>query len=375
MDPQRHPYALKDPSEVLTPALLIYPDLVAANIEATLKLTGNDPNRWRPHIKTAKIPAVIRQMIDRGVRQFKCSTTLELLTACELGAEDVLLAFPVTGANANRTLAIARHFPNAKVSVLIESGQQASIWQGTGIGVFIDINPGMDRTGIGEEHAADIRDLALQLASTFRGLHYYDGHVTGQADAHSGYDRLLEIVETLARAGIAPAEVITSGTPAAPFALTHAGLRNGRFIHRISPGTVVYNDMTSLKQLPGLGYIPAAVVLATVVSHPTPNRFTCDAGHKSVSADAGVPTCEVAGRPDLKPMKPSEEHLPIDSSAADQLPAIGSHVYLIPRHVCPTVNNFDEALMVVNGEIRGVERVAARGHEGPLLAPLLTGVG
>src|SRR5579859_436137 len=126
MDSQPHPYALKDPGQILTPALLIYPDLVAANIEATLKLTGNDPNRWRPHIKTAKIPAVIRQMIDRGALQFKCSTTLELLTACELGAEDVLLAFPVTGANANRTLAIARRFPNTKVSVLIESREQAS---------------------------------------------------------------------------------------------------------------------------------------------------------------------------------------------------------------------------------------------------------
>jgi D-serine deaminase-like pyridoxal phosphate-dependent protein len=356
-----HPYILKDPSQVLTPALLIYPELVAGNIEATLRLTGNDPNRWRPHIKTAKISGVIRQMIDRGIRQFKCSTTLELLTACEVGAEDVLLAFPVTGANASRALTIARRFPGTKVSVLIECAEQATIWRGTGIGVFIDINPGMNRTGIGEEHAAGIRDLALQLGSAFRGLHYYDGHVTDEREAHAGYDRLLEIAKTLA-----PSEVITSGTPAAPFALTHIGLGGGPFTHRISPGTVVYNDMTSLKQLPHLGYMPAAVVLATVVSHPTPNRFTCDAGHKSVSADAGIPTCEVAGRPDLKPMKPSEEHLPIDLSAASELPAIGSHVYLIPRHVCPTVNNFDDALMVVNGEIRSVERVTARGHEGPV---------
>jgi D-serine deaminase-like pyridoxal phosphate-dependent protein len=123
-----------------------------------------------------------------------------------------------------------------------------------------------------------------------------------------------------------------------------------------------------MKQLPGLGYMPAALVLATVISHPAPGLFTCDAGHKSVSADAGVPTCEVVGRSDLKPMKPSEEHLPIDASASGEVPAIGSHVYLIPRHVCPTVNNFDEALMVVDGEVRNVARVTARGHEGPLAA-------
>jgi D-serine deaminase-like pyridoxal phosphate-dependent protein len=361
-----HPYTLKDPSQILTPALLIYPDLVEANIKATLKLTGNDPNRWRPHIKTAKIAAVIRQMINHGIRNFKCSTTLELLTACEAGAGDVLLAFPVTGANANRAIAIANRFPKTKISVLIESKEQAATWKETSLGIFIDINPGMNRTGISQERADDIRDLAKQLGGSFRGLHYYDGHVKGE-DAHAGYDRLIEIIKALSKAGVEPQEVITSGTPAAPFALSHKGLGEGPFVHRISPGTVVYSDMTSGQQLPDLGYAPAAIVLATVISHPAPNMFTCDAGHKSVSADAGIPTCEVAGSPELKPMKPSEEHLPIDASAAGQVPAIGSHVYLIPRHVCPTVNNFDEALMIVDGEIKGIEKVTARGHESPLV--------
>jgi D-serine deaminase-like pyridoxal phosphate-dependent protein len=175
----------------------------------------------------------------------------------------------------------------------------------------------------------------------------------------------MEIVAALSLAGCEPGEVITSGTPAAPCALTHPGLRSGPFQPRISPGTVVYNDMTSLEQLPGLGYIPAALVLTTVISHPAPGIFTCDAGHKSVSADAGVPTCKVSGRSDLTPMKPSEEHLPI-AIAGGMAPPIGSRLYLIPRHVCPTVNNFDEAVMVVAGEIRGVERVTARGHESPL---------
>ena len=178
---------------------------------------------------------------------------------------------------------------------------------------------------------------------------------------------MIEIIQALSNAGCAPGEVITSGTPAAPYALSPAGLRGGPFRHQISPGTVVYNDMSSLQQLPGCGYVAAVVVLTTVVSHPCAvHLFTCDAGHASVSADAGVPTCEVAGQPDLKPLKPSEEHLPMDASATGQLPAIGSQLYLIPRHVCPTVNNFDEALIVVGGEVRGVERVTARGHEGPL---------
>jgi D-serine deaminase-like pyridoxal phosphate-dependent protein len=373
-------YSFKDADSILTPALLVYPELVDANIRATLRMTGGDPNRWRPHIKTAKIASVIRQMIGHGVRCFKCSTTLELLTACEAGADDLLLAFPVTGANARRTVAIASQFPDTRVSVLVETPEQAISWAGTGVGVFIDVNPGMNRTGIGQERVSDILELARQLGAAFRGLHYYDGHISAAgtakdgSTAEAGYDRLLEIANAVSAAGFAPGEVITSGTPAAPFALRHAGLRAGAFRHRISPGTVVYNDMSSCEQLPGLGYVPAALVLSTVISHPAPNMFTCDAGHKSVSADAGVPTCRVFGHDEFRPLKPSEEHLPVEVSDGGQVPAIGSQLYLIPRHVCPTVNNFDEALMVAGGEVRGVERVTARGHEGPLVGITRSGV-
>ena len=163
-------YELKSAGNILTPALLIYPKLVETNIDATLRLLGGDPDRWRPHIKTAKIASVMRRMIDRGVRCLKCSTTLELLTACEVGAHDILLAFSVTGANANRVLDIARQFPKTRISVLIESPKQANFWLGTGIGVFIDVNPGMNRTGIGEDRVDDIRQLARKLGKQFRGL-------------------------------------------------------------------------------------------------------------------------------------------------------------------------------------------------------------
>lgn len=358
-------YEFQGADRLLTPALLVYPELVDANIRATLQLMNGDPNRWRPHIKTAKIPSVIRQMLAHNVRCFKCATTLELLTACEAGADDVLLAFPVMGANARRTIELARVYPATGVSVLVESREQTKSWMDTGIGVFIDVNPGMDRTGIGQERSADILELARAAGSAFRGLHYYDGHAAGEI-AQAGYDRLLEIVGTLSAAGCAPGEVITSGTPGAQAALGHAGLSVGPFQHRISPGTVVYNDMSSLKQLPGLGYQAAALVLATVVSHPAPGIFTCDAGHKSVSADAGVPTCQVMGHHEYLPLKPSEEHLPVKVDASGVVPEVGSQIYLMPRHVCPTVNNFDEAVMVAGGDIRGLERVAARGHESGL---------
>jgi D-serine deaminase-like pyridoxal phosphate-dependent protein len=107
--------------------------------------------------------------------------------------------------------------------------------------------------------------------------------------------------------------------------------------------------------------VPAALVLSTIVSHPRVARITCDAGHKTVSADAGVPTCEVVGHTNWIPSKPSEEHLPIDVSGGP-MPAIGSQLLLLPKHICPTVNNFDEALFVQNGQIVKTVPVTARGR-------------
>lgn len=372
MEPALSTYAIGDAGRIVTPALLIYPEQVDANIRAAIKLADNDPNRWRPHIKTAKLGYTLRRLLEHGVKNFKCSTTLELLAACQLNAADVLVAFAVMGANRERVVEIAEQYPKTRISVLVESAQQAATWRNRDIGIFIDVNSGMNRTGVDQDSISDLVALGRKIGSAFRGLHYYDGQMSGipaaerEKAAFAGYDHLLKAVKAFTAARLPVEEVATSGTPAAPFGIAYPGFRNAGFVHRISPGTVVYNDMVSLQQLPGYGFAPAALVLSTVVSHPLARQVTCDAGHKSVSADAGVPTCSVLGHPELTPLKPSEEHLPVQS-ASDAVPEVGSKLYLLPRHVCPTVNNFDHALTVAGGEVRGIESVTARGHENPLI--------
>jgi D-serine deaminase-like pyridoxal phosphate-dependent protein len=374
------PYRIGELRQTLTPALAIYPRLVDHNIETTLRLLGGDPTRWRPHIKTAKLSAVHRRLIAHGVTRLKCATTLELLTACEDGATNVLLSFPVMGASARRVREIAELYPDVRVSALIESADHLEPWRGGRVGVFIDVNPGMDRTGVRQEDEAGILALARaarDMGLEFRGLHYYDGHL-GAADlaerervAHRGYDRLLELVAALERSKLPVEEIVTAGTPAFPCTLTYKPFTEGSVQHSASPGTVVYTDATTLTQLPReFGYLPAALVLATVVSRPTARRVTADAGHKAISADAGDPTCVVVGRPELRGAHASEEHLPIDVREGFSLPALGETLYLLPRHVCPSVNNFDFALMVGDGRVLSVELVTARGHEGPLLPRL-----
>jgi len=369
-------YRLADERRLLTPALLVYPDIVRSNVNAVIRLLGGDAGRWRAHVKSAKLRSVMAQLTSAGVTHLKCATTLELQVACEAGAADVLLAYPVVGPKVDRVAALAAAFPAVAVSALVDTPEAAAPWTGKGVGLFVDVNPGMDRTGIPDADVERILATARavrEAGARFGGVHYYDGHIvagpTGEAAAlaHRGYDRLLGIVEAVEAAGAAVPEIVTAGTPAFPWTLSYRRFDGRSFVHRASPGTVVYGDATSAGQLPrAWGLAPAVVVAATVVSHPAPGRVTCDAGLKTVSADAGVPTCAVLGRPDLDPLKPSEEHLPIAVPEGSEPPRIGEILYLLPRHVCPTVNNFDHAVLVRDGRVVDVERVAARGREAPL---------
>jgi D-serine deaminase-like pyridoxal phosphate-dependent protein len=371
-------FRIPEAARILTPALLIDRDRVQHNIATTLHLLGDDPNRWRPHVKTAKLGYVMRMFVEAGIRQFKCATSLELSVACQAGAHDVLVAYPLVGANVARVRRIAEQHPSVLVSVLVEHESQLAQWSGSSVSVFVDVNPGMNRTGVPDDQADRILGLSKSISASglrFRGLHFYDGHLAKDAmperckKAHLGYERLMNIVHVLAKHGVEVPEVITAGTPAFPCSLSFSPFSREPFVHRVSPGTVVYCDATSLSQLPEYEYLPAAIVMTRVVSHPAPDIITCDAGHKTVSADAGIPTCMVLGHPELEPLPPSEEHLPMRVAEGAAVPAIGELLYLVPRHVCPTVNNFDDAVIISDRKVMADESVSARGRERPFEMP------
>jgi len=363
-------YEVEGSGALSTPSLLIYTEAIESNITAALGMMNGDAGRWRPHLKTAKLGYTMRRLVARGIKTAKCATTLELVVAIESGMEDVLIAFPLMGPNAERVREIAAAHPERRISTLVESVDQIDEWRGSAVGVFVDLNSGMDRTGMAEERFDEVREFIDRIQKAglrFCGLHHYDGQIknadpSAAAMAHEGYSRLVELIAYLKSSGIEVREVITSGTPAMPHALNFAPFSAGEFVHRVSPGLIVYNDRSNLTDWPVYGLLPAVLVLSTVVSRPRANRVTCDAGHKAVSADAGVPTCDVMGWPGLVPLNPSEEHLSIEVRSGET-PSRGELLYLLPAHVCPTVNNFDKAVLVRGGKVEEIVPVSARGRE------------
>jgi len=280
---------------------------------------------------------------------------------------DLLVAYPLRQPALGLLGRLAAENAAARVSVLCEDPALAAEVPSS-LSLFVDVNPGMHRTGVPLADRATIRAVARAAGTRFRGVHYYEGHLHAgdperrRAEVFACHDGLRELLVELARDGIAVGEVITSGTPGFLAALRYPAWNElAETVHRVSPGTVVLHDLRSEQENPDLDLLPAACLFTRVVSRPARDVVTCDAGSKSIAAEAGDPCAFVLGRPDLAALAPSEEHLPLRVEGGAH-PALGEELYLVPFHVCPTVNLAREILLVDGDELRVVE-VAGRAHD------------
>jgi D-serine deaminase-like pyridoxal phosphate-dependent protein len=108
------------------------------------------------------------------------------------------------------------------------------------------------------------------------------------------------------------------------------------------------------------GFTPAALLLTRAISRPTPTRVTFDLGVKAVASDPPAGRrCVLLDVPDCETVLHNEEHLVVETSAADRY-APGTEVLAIPSHVCPTVALHRHAHVVADGRVKGTWEVAAR---------------
>ncbi|NDA65197.1 MAG: D-TA family PLP-dependent enzyme, partial [Verrucomicrobia bacterium] len=69
-------YRVSNVAEAPSPSLLVYPDRVAENVRRMIAVAGGAA-RLRPHMKTHKMPELIRLQLGLGVTKFKCATIAE----------------------------------------------------------------------------------------------------------------------------------------------------------------------------------------------------------------------------------------------------------------------------------------------------------
>jgi len=358
-------FPVLNPHEIDTPTLLVYPERVKANIQTAISMVG-EINRLRPHVKTHKCAEVAKLMMDAGITKFKCATIAEAEMLGMQQAADVLLAYQPVGPKLQRFIALIKKYPATQFSCLTDNMVAAAAQSkafseaGTQVPVYIDLNIGMNRTGINPDEALELYNYCSTASGIIiKGLHAYDGHIrdidfaTKKKNCDDAFATVKELANKIESIGLPKPIIIAGGSPTFSVHCKREGIE-------CSPGTFVYWDQGYTVLCPEQEFIVAAVLLTRVVSLPGEGKVCTDLGHKSVAAEN-----EISKRvffPDfefLQAISQSEEHLVLENSSGTKFTP-GDILYAIPWHICPTVALYDSIRIVENGLCIGEWKNIAR---------------
>jgi len=353
-------YSISNPEKVASPALLVYPDRIRQNISEMLRVAGTG-SRLRPHIKTHKCREIVYMQQKAGINKFKCATIAEAEMLGDCQAQDVLLAYQPVGPTITRLFSLVEKFPSTTFSALVDnqntarSLEEQATSRSLALGVYIDLNVGMNRTGIMAGPLVEELKSSLQASKylNLRGWHLYDGHIRQRKFSerkeavNSAYLEVAAIVEQ-----DLSLEVIAGGTPTFP---VHA--MNSRV--DLSPGTCLLWDYGYSQGMPDLNFQHAAVLLTRIISKPGRDLLCVDLGHKAVASEMPHPRVYFPelGQPNF--VKHSEEHLVMETAEAEKF-SVGDILYGIPVHICPTTALHQELVVVDNGQATDRWQVYAR---------------
>ena len=363
-------YRLNDPDSIDTPAFLVYEEMVHHNIREIIRVCGS-AERVVTHVKTHKSVEVLRLQIAAGLTSFKCATIREAELLAENGAQEIIISYPLVHPVKLRSLVelIGLH-PEIAFKAIASTPEHLASLSGvassaeTNLGVYMDLDTGMHRTGVqpGQEAADFFATIASTPGLSALGVHVFDGHTLykpSKSERMALVDKSIENIravwEDASRRGIDAPDNVAGGSWS-----FHLYLKENRL--RVSPGTWVYWDSRNAT-MPELNFQVAAVVLGQVIDEDHHRgTVTLDTGSKAVSPDQ--PTehrFKVIGHEKAVVTAQSEEHGVVQLNGSNL--HVGEMVLVAPGHACTTTVKFPHALVVDrNGDVIGKYGHQARDH-------------
>jgi len=357
--PDRDILKIREIGKIKTPALIVFKNSVLKNLD-TIKsyLEQLSPNSGYeylcPHVKTNKSLFITKMMLDAGIKSFKC-TLNEIEMLIKSGAKNIFVAYPLLEQNANE---LAEHIdanPDINFQVQIGSIEHAEILnkvainKGVSWNYFIDIDVGMHRTGTAAENVYELYEKLSDWKNFyFIGLHGYDGHnhhtdkKLRESTSRQSMSILIELYNQFAKNKIEIGKIIVSGSPSfrLDFEILYKALKDKVDI-MVSPGTWIYWDSQYDNILPH-EFEFAAFILAQVMDIGE-NQITLNLGHKRWAVDQGE--IQIFSEPELKIKTFSEEHTVLSTNNSF-LYNIGDYILIVPRHICPTVNLYENFTVI-----------------------------
>ncbi len=343
-----------------TPTLIIELDALEENLTRYQAYYNEHGIGLRPHIKTHKSLAIAAMQMEKGAIGLTCQKISEAEVMVNGGlAVDILIPYNILGAQKlDRLMALSKR---TQVTVAADSEttvrglSQAAAAEGVTLGVIVEIECGMNRTGVPTpEDAVELGKLIHELPGLeLRGI-------MGFPTPPESRPIIQQTLALFDAAGL-PHPIVSGGST-----------KNALQAHEI-PELTEYR--IGEYAVGGEGHLLAGRhtveqcalrVLATVISAPTPDRVILDAGSKTMSASTlqgpkGTSMGYIVEYPDAHFYGASEEHGHVDVSACAKKPQIGERVQVLPVHPCPCVNEHDEIVAVRNGKVEAFWPVHARG--------------
>jgi len=363
--------------DVPTPAILIDVEKMERNLAAWQNIMTARGKRFRPHVKTHKIPKIALRQQELGAVGIAAAKPSEAAPFYEAGCRDIVIAYPSVGTDKYRRL--ARMARDAHVTTNVDSDEQArglsgaAIAEGVTIGVQIEIDSGFHRVGIDmadfDQIAAFARLLGALPGIDFEGITThrgkFDERLATMTNDEAGIEEgqiLVDLADRLRASGIAVREVTAGGT------MTGRGVAMVDGITEVRAGTYVFYDAMQVSFGAAEPEDVAVSILSTVVSTRRAGWATIDAGTKTFSGDRGVAGSDAPGASviakaigiDASVMRLTEEHGMVGLGDGVSV-EIGQRLQFTPFHVCTAVNLSNELVAVRNGVVEQVWPVLARG--------------
>lgn len=360
--------------QVDTPSLLINLERAEKNILEMQKRAKELGVNLRPHTKTHKMPYFADLQMKAGACGIAVAKIGEAEVMAEHGIKDILIANEVVGLTKYRRLLKLHE------SITIRSGVDNEVQVDQIETVFaqcerpyevlIELEVGENRSGVitDEQLVGLVEYIKTKKHVKLKGIFSHEGHSYKAPDmetckkmAEESYRRTLRAAELIRECGV-DIDIISIG--ATPSIMNHAFVEG---ITELRLGTYVFMDMGQSKAIGDYSRC-AATVLATVISKPTDTRVVLDAGAKAlVPQNRSEGICATGGYGCVKGDETVvignlfDEHGLIENREFHDRISVGDKVEIIPSHICPTVNLYDEAVLVSESGVLGTVPVLCRG--------------
>ena len=363
--------------ELDTPVLIIDHKGMEENLRKMQDYADRHHVGLRPHTKTHKTPELALKQKEFGCAGITVAKVGEAEVMAEAGLTDILIANEIVGEKKyQRIQKLAENGIDIKFG--LDSIAQAEMIEKSFTKAskpaqcVIEIEVGERRSGIVEED--ECQKLLDYLKNCphihLKGVFSHDGDSYSAPDIETArrrsviaQERTLKFANMCKDNGFDISIVSIGSTPSLA---NDSEILEG--ITEIRPGTYPFMDASQANATNNT-WNCAATVLATVMSKPTEERVILDVGAKGLtmqSRSEGICAVEGVGTlidyPGTHIDLMYDEHAIIYNKKFHDAVEVGDKVRIVPVHICPVVNLYDEMYLVdENGEVEKELTIACRG--------------